>query len=155
MQFAVKAAFLCTGLVLLLTPPTASQEQCSLPTDQDVRNVADEIFQSSTSDGVAPSVQELLHKHFTCLATVALDMFAYATVIANFTHTGSSDSTVQQFQLRCVDGAWEKSTFSSFKNPENLPAMPCDIETQIQCSLCEQLDPTLENYDPDSHCLCE
>ena len=154
MQFAVSKALAVTGLALLLAPPSISQEQCNYPTDQDVKSVADTLFQTSVPEGTAPpTVQDLFQVHFTCLATVALDMYAYATVVANFTITESSEDTVEQFQLRCVGGAWGPSPGSIFK--VNLPAMPFAIETQHQCFQCEETSLSLSNYDPDSHCLCE
>ena len=156
MQCAVKAVFLCTGLVLLLIPPTASQEQCTLPTDQDVKDVANNLFDALAPEGVTPqTVQELLQVHFTCLARVAQDMYAYATVVTNFTTTSSSDSKVEQFQLHCVDDTWARSPGSLFKNPANIPAMPFTIETQFQCSECEAKAASTPNYNPDSNCLCK
>ena len=156
MLFAIKAAFLCTGFTLLLqTPLTASQEPCILPTDQDVKDVADIIFASLASEGaMAQSVQELFQVHFTCLARVAQDMYAYATVVANFT-TDISGSQVQQFQLRCVDDEWVRSVSTRFKDSADISAMPFAIETQFQCSQCEQMLASTPNYDDDSHCLCE
>ena len=156
MQIATKITLLCGGVMLLMTLPTASQEQCSLPTDQDVINVANQLYQKITSEGITPqSVQDLFQVHFTCLATVALDMYAYATVVANFTTTGSSVSITQQFQIRCVGSAWKRSPFSDFKNPVNIPAMPFAIETQFQCSNCEETTSSAANYNPDSNCFCE
>ena len=153
MQFVlIKAAFLCAGLSLLLVPPTASQDQCTLPTDQDVTYVADVLFEELVVEGIIPpTVQDLFEVNFTCLATVAKDMYAFATVIAIFTTTASAGNEVEQFQLRCDEGAWNVSTNPSFKPV----SMPFTNETQYQCYECADLPASTPNYDPDSHCLCE
>ena len=152
MQFVpIKAALLCAGLSLLLVPPSTSQEQmqCTLPTDQDVMDVADELFEALQTEGMSLlTVQNLFKVQFTCLARVAKDMYAFAAVIANFTTTASN--AFEQFQLRCDGGAWMASTTTSFK-PRSLPYN----ETQYQCSECEELPASTPNYDPDSYCLCE
>ena len=149
---------LFVGTSLLISVPTTSQGQaCTFPTEQDVINVANEIFAFIVSGGVPPSVQDLLQVHFTCLARVAQDMYTSATVVANFTFTSSPDSTVEQYQLVCMSGAWTRSTFSNFKDPAALPAMPFAINTNYQCSLCEELTMGMQdsNYDSDSNCVCE
>ena len=153
MQFTVRFTFLYTGLALLLIPPTTSQEQCTLPTDQDVTEVANTIFEAIKTKGTAAqTVQEVFQVNFTCLAKVAQDMYAYATVVTNFTTTNSSsDSQVEQFHLRCGGGAWVVSPSSAFKNPANIPAMPFATETQFQCSNCEELP----SANPESNCICE
>ena len=151
---SIRAALLCTGLTLLLTPPTASQEQCPLPTYQDVKNVADGIFEVIGSDGDVPVVQEVFYVHFTCLATVGLEMYAYATVVANFTHNVNPDFINKvQFQLMCGSGGWVMD--DTFKDLGSLPTMPFAVETQFQCSKCANTGSGPNGYDPDSNCLCE
>ena len=157
MQVATKLSLLCAGVVLLLTSPVASQEQCTIPTDQDVKEVANQIYETLTLEGDSPNtVQDVLEVHFTCLATVALDMYASATVVSNFTINNSSGSIVDQFQLVCDNSTWEKSSLSGFETTSgNLPSMPFDIATQNRCSRCELVTSPLANYDPDSNCICE
>ena len=157
MQVATKLALLCAGVVLLLTSPIASQEQCTIPTDQDVKEVANQIYKTLPVEGVPPStVQDVLEVHFTCLATVALDTYAYATVVANFTINNSSGSIVDQFQLVCDGGTWEKSSMSGFESTSgSLPSMPFGIATQFQCSNCEEITVSIPHYNTKSNCLCE
>ena len=153
MQVATKTTLLCAGVVLLLTSPIVAQQRCTLPTNQDVEEVANELFKALATDETAQTVQDLLEVHFTCLATVALDMYAYASVVVNLTTMGSPELT--QFQLVCTDGAWGTSPSSYFEPPGNLPAMPFDVDTKYQCYECEELSSSQPNYDPDSNCLCE
>ena len=158
MALSLRVVLLCVGTSLLLSAPTPSQGQaCTFPTEHDVIRVANDIFASIASDGNPPSVQALLQMHFTCLARVSLDMYTSATVVANFTTADLPDGTIQQYQLVCMSGTWEQSSISNFKDPAALPAMPFAIETNDQCSRCEELSmpPQESNYDPDSNCVCE
>ena len=157
MAFASRLV-LCIGMSLLLAAPTTSQGQpCTIPTEQNVRDVANQIFPSSDPEGEDIQIQELLQVHFTCLARVAQDMYSSATVVATFTTTSSSNSTTAQYQLVCTSSAWTRSSVSGFKDPAALPAMPFAIETNYSCSQCEELQLSEQgpNYDPDSNCIRE
>ena len=155
MTWTLATVTLYTGLSLLI-PSTISQDECTLPTNQDVVRVANLIYAVNTFEGtVATVVEELLEVHFTCLATVGHDMYSQASVIVNVTTTSdSAGSTVRQFQLRCLDSTWEQSPGSNFDNSASLLAAPFSIETQSRCSQCELL-PNEGNYDPDSNCVRE
>ena len=116
---------LCFRMSSFLLVPTALQGQsCTFPTEQDVMNIANQIFDSIASKREGIHVQDLLQVHFTCLATSAEDMYTSATVVATFTTTSSSDSTTEQYQLVCTSGAWVRSSQSGFKDQAALPGGP-------------------------------
>lgn len=139
--------------VALLTAPIASQgqQECDLPTVDDVTSVGEVILVIANPEGTSEPDITTTRIHFTCLATVALDKYAWASVVVNFTTSDDPDVVqVEQFELRCVNGAWQVTpdTFDP-----NLPSMPFDIVPQYQCSGCSQSAPTGSEYDPDSNCI--
>ena len=155
MALSLRVVLLCVGTSLLLSAPIPSQGQaCTFPNDHDVFIVATSIISTSDPGTV---LEELLQVHFTCLARVSLDMYTSATVVANVTTDVLPGGTIEQFQLVCMSGTWEQSPNSSFKDSSALPEMPFAIETNDQCSQCEELSmpPQESNYDPDSNCVCE
>ena len=156
MKFSVKTV-LCTAAALL-SVPDASQGQCEFPTNQDVINVAQGMLNTiGKKQEETETITGLSKVHFTCLARVSRDTYSSASVVTNFTTDASPLGRVEQFQLQCVPGVWAGSPFSFFE--QNLPAMPFDIQTTLQCSECRDFGPADEQalltYDPDSNCVCK
>ena len=147
MLFSMRVVFVA---VTLLTATTS--QECDIPTSEEVEDVAEAILGSELPEGSLPPSITLMQMHFTCLATVALDKFSWASVVVNFTDTDVPGvAQVRQFQMACTSfNMWERD-ISSFD--PSLPAMPFDIETQYQCAQCLLVPPTSPNYDPVSNCL--
>ena len=144
MQFvAIKAVLLFTGLTILLVRPTALQEHCTLPTEQDVKEILDAFFANAAAEDTTPAtVQDIFEVYFTCLAKVGKDMYAFATVIANLKITTSVGSKALKSQLRCEGGAWKASLVET----TGRSVLFTNTVTQFQCYKCESIPP---------HCLCE
>ena len=134
--------------VTLLTPLVAAQElqglQCDIPTSDDVRSVGQQLLRSLSPEGGSIFITTI-QMHYTCLATVALDKYSWASVVINFTDSNSPGvPQVEQFQMRCVDGnSWQRHPFNGFDS--NLPSMPFEIQ-------CLEYAPNTPNYDADSNC---
>ena len=147
---------LCTAAALL-SMPVASQGQCEFPTDQDVIDVAQGMLNSiAKKQDEKENIVGLSQVHFTCLARASRDTYSSASVVTNFTTDASPLGRVEQFQLKCVLGVWAGSPFSFFE--QNLPAMPFDIQTNLQCFECRYIAPDDQGtvtYDPDSNCVCK
>ena len=147
---------LCTAAALI-SVPVASHGQCEFPANQDVLDVAQGMLNSiAKKQDEKETIIGLPKVHFTCLARVSRDTYSSASVVTNFTTDASPLERVEQFQLKCVEGVWASSPFSFFE--QNLPAMPFDIQTTLQCSECRYIGPDdqgMVTYDPDSNCVCE
>ena len=144
MQFvAIKAVFLFTGLTILLVLSVASWEHCTLPTEQDLKEIIDARFGHLVAEGTAPAtVYGIVEVHFTCLAKVAKDMYAVATVNALMANSVDAHSEALEFLLRCEGSAWQASVlvFTGLSLPFT------NTETQFQCYDCQVNPP---------YCLCE
>ena len=154
MKFITGIVLVCVEVCLLLIPPTSSQNQCTLPTNEDVRSVANYLY-SLNNEGSPPTVQDVFQVHFICLATVAQDMYAYATLIANFTITSNSDILEQEFQLVCDGAGVWGSASNDFIDPTDSLPMLFKIETESQCAQCGGMASSTANYNPNSTCLCK
>ena len=153
MEFFLRVFFV--SVLILTTPiPTQVQGQCALPTSEEVTDSLESLLQSQSSASTSKQSVNIMQIHFTCLATVALEKYSYASVVVNFTVTSSNApdaNLVRQFQLKCGSSSWARHPSNGFDL--NVPSMPFDIETEYQCSECVQRDPSPVNYDSVSNCL--
>ena len=121
-----------------------------------IMDVAQGILSTITKKEDEETIVGLSQVHFTCLARASQDTYTSASVVTNFTTEARPLGRVEQFQLNCVSGIWAGSPSSFFE--QNLPAMPFDISTSLQCYACEDIGSDEEemfNYDPNSNCVCK
>ena len=152
MVFSLRVV-LCVSVLLVTAPIAPSQAQCGLPNEQDVITAGESILQTQISEGGA-TVEMLVNRiHFTCLVTVALNMYASASVVVNFNSSLAPDVVrIEQYQLMCENGKWELDALSLFdgSNSGNLFA----LETEDQCSQCIEMTPEV-GYNRETNCLCK
>ena len=154
MTFSTRLVFV---VVALLTAPIASrgQGECDLPTQEDVESVGGAYLSADLPEGADSVTMTVYTMHFTCLATVALDKYSYASVVVNATDSVNTPVTaVRQFQLQCSSSNdWERHGLSEFDL--NVPSDPFNIETDLRCFQCWAVAADTANYNATTNCQCE
>ena len=152
MEFLLRVLFVA---VLPFTTLSSSQGKglCDLPTSKEVTTVAESLIGSGDPEGAGGQTLNTTQLQFTCLATVALEKYSYASVVINFTTSNASDVfLVRQFQLTCSNSSrWASHPDNEFDR--DVSSMPFEIETQFRCAECLETSPGIANYDNVSKCL--
>ena len=117
-----------------------SCQDCTLPTDNDVKGVIEDIILLS-GHNLRPTI-DVMMIHPVCLAFSATqDRYRYVSVVVKYTCTGNtncpSSTAVEQIESECINGMWSNSAAGNTQDIRSVPTQAGFLTaTRENCTIC-------------------